>query len=158
MQEEYGGLTEQQFENLFRSIFERPGKIKKMWYQKSFLNLLEKGIQPLRLVHVLRDQNEPTTALLVKACKNSKEELNSLVTDPILEKIMFVLSITKSSKESLPTLHNTFLQLLWRHVTFQGKHLNGWSSQNSTALFAKALTSLKGLDSVTEALNALNIQ
>ena len=151
LQEEYGGLSEQQFGNLFRSLFERPGKLKKMWYQKSFLSILEKGIKPLRLVHVFRDQNEPAISRILKASENCKAEMYSYVNDPVLEKIMFVLSITKSSKDSLPILHSTFLQLLWGHLTFQG------TNEHSKALHSKILSSLSALDDLSQALCAMNI-
>jgi hypothetical protein len=81
--------------------------------------------------------------------------MNSFVNDPVLEKLMFVLSITKNSKESLPLLHNTYLRMVWEHINFQGKNLDIWTSENSKSLFAKVIASLNGLNRVSKALNAI---
>jgi hypothetical protein len=45
VQDDFGGLNEQQFESLFRSLFGSRAKVKKMWYQKSFLHQLDKGFR-----------------------------------------------------------------------------------------------------------------
>lgn len=145
LMDEYGGLSRNSFEKLFRSHFASPGKLKRMWYQKGFLQQLEIGFQSLKLSEILKDHAEDRTVnqLLEKSSK-VQEDMKSSFRDPVLEKIMLMLAVTK---ESLPKLHETYLNLLCRHVATRGIQTrfcaNGTS--RSVDFIIQSLTKLEGV-------------
>jgi len=138
-------LSRNSFEKLFRSHFASPGKLKRMWYQIGFLQQLEIGFQSLKLSEILKDHAEDRTVnqLLEKSSK-VQEDMKSSFRDPVLEKIMLMLAVTK---ESLPKLHETYLNLLCRHVATRGIQTrfcaNGTS--RSVDFIIQSLTKLEGV-------------
>ena len=152
LQEEYGGLSRNSFENFFRSHFASPGKLKRMWYQKGFLQQLQIGFQSLKLPDILRDHVEDRSVVqLLEKCPKIKEEMRSSFRDPVLEKIMLMLAVTK---ESLPRLHETYLNLLWRHVATCSINTR-FCSKETNRRVNSVLQSLKKLEDVADLLKQL---
>ena len=145
LQEEYGGMHELHFEKLFRTLFAGPGKMKKMWYQKSFLQQLKVGFKKMSLEIVLENQNDFHSRQLIETCSRVKADLASSLSDPVLEKILLMLAITQPCQESLPQLHGAYLKMLWRHISSRGMGISCWTDSNTMDTFSETLQSLNGL-------------
>ena len=150
LQEEYGGIPEGHFENLFRALFGAPGKMKRMWYQKSFLQQLEIGLNKLSIRNVLENQNDLHSRQLVDTCSRVETDLASSLSDPVLEKILLMLSITQPCQESLPQLHGSYLKLLWRHLSVRENGISFWKNCDVTVKvqFSETIQSLNGLKEI----------
>ena len=135
-------MSNLQFEKFFRSLFGCPSKVKKMWYQKSFIQQLEIGFRKMNLRHVLQYQNDPRSQSLIRMCSVVKNGLAPFLSDPVLERLILVLSITQPCKESLPEAHENSLKYLWQHISNRGHTLNSWTTSKTTALYSKIIYTL----------------
>lgn len=132
-------MNEHQFEKFFRSLFACPSKIKKMWYQKSFIGQLEAGFRKISLKTILPDQDEPKSRILMKVCAQVKRNIFPFLADPVLEKLILVLSLTHLCQDSLPTVHATYLKYLWQHISRRGSRLDSWNATKTVALYSKVI-------------------
>jgi hypothetical protein len=123
-----------------------------MWYQKGFLQQLQIGFQNLKLSDILKDHAEEQGVMnLLEKCSKTKEHMRSSFRDPVLEKVMLMLAVTK---ESLPKLHETYLNLLWRHVvTCDSK--SQFSSNETNRRVDFVLQSLRKLEDVADLMKQL---
>lgn len=123
-----------------------------MWYQKSFIQQLEIGFRKLSLDNILQNQNDPKSQSLIKMCSEVKHDLVPFLSDPVLERLLLVLSITQPCKDSLPEAHETFLKYLWQHISSQGNVLDSWTTTKTTALYSKIIHTLNEIQKVAELL------
>lgn len=132
-------MNELQFEKFFRSLFACPSKVKKMWYQKSFIGQLEAGFRKISLETILPNQTDPKSQNLMRICAQVKRDLYPFLADPILEKLILVLSLTHLCQDSLPMVHETYLKYLWHHISRRGSFLDSWTATKTAALYSKVI-------------------
>jgi hypothetical protein len=121
LQDIFGEYQEMEIHQQCQKVMSHPAKMKRVWLEKSCINILCSEVKKVSLSDVAQFEPDPKIFNCLKVISETSDQFQSLLTDTTIFKMILLLLLTaplknSSNQSELSKLHDVYLKTFLRRT------------------------------------------